>query len=97
MSCLKILNHFETQTIVKASFSCIFLLIFVFYHMRYSIIHFVDSDSSSIPLILHLVWCMATWHQVVKIGCFRDDKQLFHETIKLWVESGKSNAKNHPH
>ena len=100
MSCLKILKHFETpKPLLKHHFPAFFYRFSSFSYETFYDSFCRQSDSSSIPgpVILHLAWCMATWHQVVKIGCFRDDKQLFHETIKMCVESGKSNAKNHPH
>ena len=100
MSRLKILKHFESpKPSLKHHFPAFFYRFSSFSYETFYNSFCRQRDSSSIPgpVILHLAWCMATWHQVVKIGCFRDDKQLSHETIQMCVESGKSNAKNHPH
>jgi hypothetical protein len=56
------------------------------------------ADKATVVLFQLFYTLRGAWRHgtKLKIGCFRDDKQVFHE-IKMWVESGKSNAKNHPH
>jgi len=57
------------------------------------------ADKAAVVLLQLFYTSRGAWRHgtKLKIGCCRDDKQLFHETIKMWVESGKSSAKNHPH
>ena len=50
------------------------------------------ADKATVVLLQLLYTLRGAWRHgtKLKIGCCRDDKQLFNETIKMWVESGET-------